>query len=251
MCQKKERFSTRIYFGGNIMTNNQKMIISVRKNKMQKTVRLTDSERSMVEMLGTLAIIGVLSIGGIVGYRYAMMKYRVNKVVNGLNMLSNQLAMTINRLHVSDFRLVLGEPYDNESHFLSDNYAFQYGCGHNSESGEGHVCYKNDTTYYMKLGGISNNACYSLALMIRYLPYITAQQVNGEDDEVGENCNKENDLVLYFDINRNESEDINTNPLVSATTTTAESGSCVSSKDCTVSVLGGVVWECVWSVMAF
>lgn len=28
--------------------------------------------RSMVEMLGVLAIIGVLSIGGVTGYRYAM-----------------------------------------------------------------------------------------------------------------------------------------------------------------------------------
>ena len=41
-----------------------------------------ESGRSMVEMLGTLAIIGVLSIGGIVGYSYGMDKYRANQTVN-------------------------------------------------------------------------------------------------------------------------------------------------------------------------
>lgn len=36
--------------------------------------------RSMVEMLGVLAIIGVLSVGGIAGYAKAMSKYKLNKV---------------------------------------------------------------------------------------------------------------------------------------------------------------------------
>ena len=35
--------------------------------------------RSMVEMLGVLAIIGVLSVGAISGYSKAMMKYKLNK----------------------------------------------------------------------------------------------------------------------------------------------------------------------------
>ena len=38
------------------------------------------SGRSMVEMLGVLAIIGVLSVGGIAGYAKAMSKYKLNKV---------------------------------------------------------------------------------------------------------------------------------------------------------------------------
>ncbi len=41
-----------------------------------------ESGRSMVEMLGTLAIIGVLSIGGIAGYSYGMDKYRANTIIN-------------------------------------------------------------------------------------------------------------------------------------------------------------------------
>ena len=50
-----------------------------------QTVLSTDAGRSMVEMLGTLAIMGVLSIGGIAGYRYAMDKYRVNETMDELN----------------------------------------------------------------------------------------------------------------------------------------------------------------------
>ncbi|MCQ2735384.1 MAG: hypothetical protein MJ212_05510, partial [Alphaproteobacteria bacterium] len=37
---------------------------------------------SMIEMLGVLAIIGVLSVGGIVGYTKAMMKFKINKAIN-------------------------------------------------------------------------------------------------------------------------------------------------------------------------
>ncbi len=40
--------------------------------------------RSMVEMLGVLAIIGVLSVGGIAGYRQAMAQKEANDFVNAL-----------------------------------------------------------------------------------------------------------------------------------------------------------------------
>jgi type II secretory pathway pseudopilin PulG len=38
--------------------------------------------RSMIEMLGVLAIIGVLSVGGIAGYSKAMAKFRANKMMD-------------------------------------------------------------------------------------------------------------------------------------------------------------------------
>ncbi len=43
--------------------------------------------RSMLEMLGVLAIIGVLSVGGIAGYSKAMEKFKVNKLISEYNML--------------------------------------------------------------------------------------------------------------------------------------------------------------------
>ena len=41
--------------------------------------------RSMIEMLGVLAIISVLSIGGIAGYSKAMTKYKINKAIDEVN----------------------------------------------------------------------------------------------------------------------------------------------------------------------
>ena len=38
--------------------------------------------RSMIEMLGVLAIIAVLSVGGIAGYSKAMDKFKMNKAVS-------------------------------------------------------------------------------------------------------------------------------------------------------------------------
>ena len=47
-----------------------------------------ESGRSMVEMLGVLAIIGVLSIGGIAGYTLAMNRYRANEILNAAALVS-------------------------------------------------------------------------------------------------------------------------------------------------------------------
>ena len=48
--------------------------------------------RSMVEMLGVLAIIGVLSVGAIAGYSKAMMKYKLNKHAEQMNTVINAVA---------------------------------------------------------------------------------------------------------------------------------------------------------------
>ena len=49
------------------------------------------SGRSMIEMLGVLAIIGVLSIGGIKGYSMAMMKYNTNKTADQIMQLAQNI----------------------------------------------------------------------------------------------------------------------------------------------------------------
>ena len=50
-----------------------------RKRALDVPLYAISSGRSMVEMLGVLAIIGVLSVGAISGYSKAMMKYKLNK----------------------------------------------------------------------------------------------------------------------------------------------------------------------------
>ena len=51
--------------------------------------------RSMVEMLGVLAIVGVLSVGAIAGYSKAMMKYRLNKHAEQLNTVVNAVSRNV------------------------------------------------------------------------------------------------------------------------------------------------------------
>ena len=51
--------------------------------------------RSMVEMLGVLAIVGVLSVGAIAGYSKAMMKYKLNKHAEQMNTLINAVARNV------------------------------------------------------------------------------------------------------------------------------------------------------------
>ena len=59
----------------------------------------TQSGRSMVEMLGVLAIIGVLSVGAIAGYGKAMMKYKLNKQTEQLNQLINAVTQYFPQLN--------------------------------------------------------------------------------------------------------------------------------------------------------
>ena len=55
--------------------------------------------RSMIEMLGVLAIIGVLSVGGIAGYSKAMEKWKTNKVLSEYSYLIYGLIE-----HLSDYQ---------------------------------------------------------------------------------------------------------------------------------------------------
>ena len=50
-----------------------------RKTALDEPLYKLSAGRSMVEMLGVLAIIGVLSVGAIAGYSKAMMKYKLNR----------------------------------------------------------------------------------------------------------------------------------------------------------------------------
>ena len=53
--------------------------------------------RSMIEMLGVLAIIGVLSVGAIAGYQKAMTKYKLNKYAADIN----SMIMNLKTLHAN------------------------------------------------------------------------------------------------------------------------------------------------------
>lgn len=54
-------------------------------------MRVNEQGRSMIEMLGVLAIVGVLSVGGIAGYSKAMNKFKTNKVGDQIQMISTNI----------------------------------------------------------------------------------------------------------------------------------------------------------------
>ena len=51
------------------------------------THKTNETGRPLIEMLGVLAIIGVLSVGGIAGYSKDMNKFKTNKVADNVSMI--------------------------------------------------------------------------------------------------------------------------------------------------------------------
>lgn len=51
-------------------------------------MKRNENGRSMIEILGVLAIIGVLSVGGIYGYKVAVQKHRANEIVQTASILA-------------------------------------------------------------------------------------------------------------------------------------------------------------------
>ncbi|MBQ8869984.1 MAG: hypothetical protein IJ019_01245, partial [Alphaproteobacteria bacterium] len=68
------------------------------KNIKQMSHYAQETGRSMVEMLGVLAIIGVLSVGGITGYSKAMQKHKLNKHLLTMNELINNVSLYIGKI---------------------------------------------------------------------------------------------------------------------------------------------------------
>ena len=106
------------------------------KQKTEKILKQVQNDkgvetgRSMTEMLGTLAIIGVLSIGGIAGFKYAMNKRDVNEIINGVSMMavtaSQQLMLNKNislREYGRDFA---GYSFTTEMVYNGEGYAFVF-----------------------------------------------------------------------------------------------------------------------------
>ena len=63
---------------------------------------MRENGRSMVEMLGVLAIIGVLSVGAIAGYSKAMLKYKLNKQAEQLNTVFNEAALYAGKITIDN-----------------------------------------------------------------------------------------------------------------------------------------------------
>ena len=57
----------------------------------------TESGRSMVEMIGVLALIGLLSLGSLSGYEYALASYRAGQIRDALFMAKKSASVNTNK----------------------------------------------------------------------------------------------------------------------------------------------------------
>ncbi len=88
----------------------------------------TQSGRSMVEMLGVLAIIGVLSVGAISGYSKAMFKYKLNKQTTQIGYILDYLIANQDALKGADFHLknILNKLGIVPDDMIKDNTEYAY-----------------------------------------------------------------------------------------------------------------------------
>ncbi|MBQ6854769.1 MAG: hypothetical protein IJO11_04945, partial [Alphaproteobacteria bacterium] len=109
-----------------IQKEHQKQVI-LREKSVQSSTSTNPKEkgRSMVEMLGVLAVIGVLSVGGIMGYKYGMMKYRVNETINELNIMANTYGVQMQQMAEEQTLPTEGELLSEENAVTRMGYGYE------------------------------------------------------------------------------------------------------------------------------
>ena len=214
----------------------KKMSNKMKKKELKQIQNQAQDGRSMVEMLGVLAIIGVLSIGGIVGYRWGMDKHVSNQILYEMNLNSTQLAMLLQRGDRDGVTLSLGSPYD-DGKFRTVDYGFKYGCGEEDEIEE-HTCALNETMYFMTTTGLPKRVCNMLNDSVFGMAYYYNHKINGRVD--GECDDSNNTVTVFFETDSmidgetSQPEESETQTPTPETTTTPELTNPICDETCPV-----------------
>ena len=134
-----------------------------RKTALDAPLHAVSSGRSMIEMLGVLAIIGVLSVGGIAGYSKAMMKFKINKTIEQMSMiLANTRILYSSQgnysglygcgTYIEGIKPIIGETDEFLSPFGGFNWLESEG-SHNSEM------------FHLTFSALPKEACMELATL--------------------------------------------------------------------------------------
>ena len=133
-----------------------------------KKYTIEQSGRSMIEMLGVLAIVGVLSVAGIAGYSKAMAKYKVNKLVDQVSTTAANVRTVFagqgnykgllpnNAWQLGIYPEDAAKQCDNDGKYTA-------GCARNAMGGGIAVCEYTSDTFTLYLSGLSKEACSALA----------------------------------------------------------------------------------------
>ena len=142
--------------------------------------RIAQSGRSMVEMLGVLAVIGVLSIGGIMGYSYGMDKYRANETTNQI------------MLRAIDLMTQAGNNNETLSFASWNNEASQYDFGTPEYTDDGFIVFDVGTNKKMpkRVCEIVYDAMKDMAVQI---------DINAVRADSNDACGDDNEMTFYFE----------------------------------------------------
>ena len=160
--------------------NNDIMLTGYSCQSTNMTRMISQSGRSMVEMLGVLAVIGVLSIGGIAGYSYGMDKYRANE--------------TTNQIMLRAIDLMTQAANENETLSLSawNNETAQYDFGE--------VGFTHDDLIYMDVGTQNKLPKRVCEIVYDALKDMAVQiDINATRADSNDTCGDDNEMTFYFE----------------------------------------------------
>ena len=191
--------------------------------------------RSMVEMLGALAIIGLLGVTGVLGYQHAMNIYRANETIREIN----QRAVIYSQQLLSGNEELSSQEFD-PAHETRLGYPLEPSL------------IENQPFFKIELMSVPKAVCQNIVNADWYVP--AALYVNGHpDDGDGVDCPiKENTMAFYFyrdlaehnetgfipeeppmNICRSNSDCIRSPDGPVCDTDTGKCGPCSSNEDCT------------------
>ena len=131
--------------------------------------KTNENGRSMIEMLGVLAIIGVLSVGGIAAFGKMYSRYKINETQNQINAISSKISAIgaenssysgLNNIAAIKFGAVPTQAVDNAAAGTLSNL---YGGSITIEGAPLIEKSKELMAYQIKYTGISIDACMMLA----------------------------------------------------------------------------------------
>ena len=117
--------------------------------------------RSMIEMLGVLAIVGVLSVGGIAGYKKAMTKFKTNNIVEEmLTIAANVKTLTLRfKKYTNIDKVALKMKAVPDKLLSADGKNF----GANAFGGSVDVKEFGDRSFYVAMSGLPKDVCIDIA----------------------------------------------------------------------------------------
>ena len=156
---------------------------------MKNLYKNEQSGRSMIEMLGVLAIIGVLSVGGISGYSKAMAKFKLTKAQDQISMilinvrtafasspsyklLTNATAINLNLFPADMLPSGLGSSKGSVVNAFSGPVTIRTG---------GLPATASDQRFTLVFGGLGKETCASLSATDWGTEGLVAMDINGKN----------------------------------------------------------------------